>query len=195
MKLLITLVLLCAMSATGCTSSDISQPVDIFTNEVINIKCSYDEFLTLTNKYPHSTDSFTQGLFFHDDKLYESTGLYGNSKLFKNIDITTGNYEKEFTFTDDIFAEGSVVFNNKLYVLTYKENKVLVFDPETPELQKTLPYNREGWGLTTDGKSLIASDGSSKIYFMDEILNDIKHITVTNNGKEISRINIKISFH
>lgn len=116
-------------------------------------------------------------------------GLYGKSALYKNIDLKTGNFENTYNFENNIFAEGSVIFNEKLYVLTYKEQKILVFNPETLQLENSYHYNRDGWGLTTNNKYLIASDGSSSIFFMDENLNDIQKITVTLNGQEINNIN------
>lgn len=116
-------------------------------------------------------------------------GLYGKSALFKNIDLKTGSDENQYNFENSIFAEGSVVFNENLYVLTYKENKIFVFNPETLNLENIYYYEHEGWGLTTDNEHLIASDGSSKLYFMDEKLNIVKEIVVTDNGKEINKIN------
>ena len=152
-------------------------------------KLHYNECLTLIGEHTNNPESFTQGLFFQNGELYESTGLYGESKLYKNIDINTGKAELEYTFPDSIFAEGSVVFNDKLYVLTYKENIVQVFNPGTLELQAEYDYPRQGWGLTTDGKYLIASDGTSTLYFMDENLKLVNTVTVTADSKEISRIN------
>ena len=116
-------------------------------------------------------------------------GLYGKSALYKNIDLKTGNSEIQYNFENNIFAEGSIVFNQKLYVLTYKENKIFVFNPESLNLENTYYYKNEGWGLTTDNEYLIASDGSSKLYFMDKDLNITKEIIVTNNGKAINNIN------
>lgn len=122
-------------------------------------------------------------------KCMSQVGLYAKSALYKNIDLVTGNPENSYRFENDIFAEGSVVFNEKLYVLTYRENSILVFNPETLELENSYYYEHRGWGLTTDGEYLIASDGSSKLYFMDEKLNIVKEVTVTNNDKEINKIN------
>lgn len=116
-------------------------------------------------------------------------GLYGKSVLYKNIDLKNCNSERQYNFENNIFAEGSVVFNEKLYALTYKENKIFVFDPESLNLENTYYYKNEGWGLTTDNEYLIASDGSSKLYFMDKELNIVKEIVVTDNGKEINNIN------
>lgn len=153
------------------------------------IRISYRDFLNLESTLPHNQNSFTQGLFIHNGKMYESTGLYGESAVYKNINPYRGIPESDYKFESDIFAEGSVVFNGKLYVLSWKENKVFVFDPDTLSLEKELPYNREGWGLTTDGNYLIASDGSANLYYMDENLNDIKALTVTVDGKETANLN------
>lgn len=153
------------------------------------IRISYRNFLTLEATLPHNQNSFTQGLFIHNGKMYESTGLYGESSVFKNINPYRGIPESSYKFENDVFAEGSVIFKNKLYVLSWKENRVFVFNPDTLLLEKELPHNREGWGLTTDGNYLIASDGSSKLYYMDEELNDIKILTVTVDSKETANLN------
>ena len=150
----------------------------------------YDKVLKLTNVYPHNIDSFTQGLFFHNDELYESVGEYGQSALYKNINLLNGKFQKKYNlFSNDVFAEGSVVFDGKLYVLTFLEKKVFVLNPETLNLLKEVSYTRQGWGLTTDGEYLISSDGTSNIYFMDKQLNDIKKITVKNDNKEVFNLN------
>lgn len=166
----------------------LSLPVE---NEIVkkSENYHYTEYLTLTNQYPHNTESFTQGLFFHNGEMYESTGRYGESMLYGNIEIESGTAEKQYSFPEDIFAEGAVVFKDKLYVLTYKENQVQIFDPETLELETTYSYPRQGWGLTTDGEWLIASDGSSNLYFMDEELKVSKTVEVNRDGERVERIN------
>lgn len=174
----ITLILTClllAVSVSGC--SGMSDTV------------TYTEALTLVNSYPHKTDSFTQGLFFHDGKIYESVGRYGESGLMKNIDFKTGNCEWRYSFDENIFAEGSTALNGKIYVLSWKENKAFVFDPETLVLEKTVEYPRQGWGLTTDDENLIASDGTAELFFMNESLETVKTVTVTRSGEKIANIN------
>ena len=172
---LIFTALLLAISVAGCYG--------------MSDTVTYTEALTLVNSYPHKTDSFTQGLFFYDGKMYESTGRYGESRLMKNIDLKTGNCEWRYSFDENIFAEGSTVFNGRIYALSWKENKAFVFEPETLALEKTLEYPRQGWGLTTDGKFLIASDGTAELYFMNESLETVKTVRVTRSGKEIANIN------
>ena len=158
-------------------------------NIIINKNTSYDNFMILTNEYPHNADSFTQGLFVYNDVMYETCGLYGESKLHINIDTASGRASETYAFDDNIFAEGSTILNDKIYVLTYKENKIYKFDLKTLILENEYEYLKEGWGLTTDGKYLIVSDGSSKIYYLDENLNCIKELNVTLNNKPIYNIN------
>lgn len=171
-------ILICIILAltclSGCTKAD---------------TVAYSDYLTLTATYPHSTDAFTQGLFFHNGEMFESVGGYGSSALFKSVVLKNGGHREEFRFDSSVFAEGSVVFENKLYLLTWEENKVFVLDPETLDFIDEISYPREGWGLTTDGKHLIASDGSSSLYFLDSQLNENKKLTVTMNGEERDNLN------
>lgn len=150
---------------------------------------AWDDTVELIGEHPHKTSVFTQGLFFHNGILYETGGMYGKSVARKSVDILTGEAEKEINLPAEIFAEGSVIFNDKMYVLTWRENKVLILSPETLEILEELAYPRQGWGLTTDGNSLIASDGGSEIFFLDENLNLLRSITVKDEGAEINRIN------
>ena len=118
-------------------------------------------------EYPHDTESYTQGLFFHDDQMYETTGLRGKSTLRK-VDMETGVPEKRLNFDKKYFLEGSVIFKDKLYILTWDSKVAFVYSADSLAYQSTWTYPREGWGLTTDGKQLIASDGSATLFFMDE---------------------------
>jgi len=181
-KILIALILISALLC-GCAAKE------GFVIKGEGGEIHYTEQLELVGSYPHSASSFTQGLFFHGGEMYESTGLYGQSKIFKNIDIKTGQYESEYSLPANIFGEGSVVMDNTLYVLSWQEGQVFKFDPDNLTLIDTVSYPREGWGLTTNGEQLIASDGTSKLYFMDADLNDIKNITVKFGDIEINRIN------
>ncbi len=174
---------------SGCTDIP-EQPPEVSAPDRSEVTAvPYTDALQLIAEYPHNTTSFTQGLFFCNGEMYESAGKYGESALYKNIDIETGKCESEHRFAQDIFAEGSTVFNGKLYVLTWKENSVFVFNPQTLSLENTLNYPRQGWGLTTDGEHLIASDGTSSLYFTDENMDVVRTVTVTKNGEEIANIN------
>ena len=117
--------------------------------------------------YPHDTESYTQGLFFHEGQMYESTGMRGRS-TFRKVDMTTGRPIRRLDFDKSYFVEGSVIWKNNLYILTWESKVAFVYDAETLEYKSSWRYPREGWGITTDGKNLIASDGSATLYFMDE---------------------------
>ncbi|MEN6619682.1 MAG: glutaminyl-peptide cyclotransferase [Rikenellaceae bacterium] len=129
---------------------------------------------------PHDASSYTQGLFFYNQHLYESAGQYGESK-FRKVDLKKGTTIKSISFPKEYFAEGSTVIGEKLYILTWMERVVFVYDINTFKPIATLFNPREGWGLTTDGKMLIMSDGSSNIYFLDPA-----------NFQEKSKIEVKL---
>lgn len=122
--------------------------------------------LDVVAEYPHDTSSYTQGLFFHEGQMYETTGLYGKSTLRK-VDLVTGRPLVRYDFGEKYFVEGSVVFKDNLYILTWDSKVAFVYDADSLTYESTWSYPREGWGITTDGKHLIASDGSSILYFMD----------------------------
>lgn len=139
-------------------------------------------------EYPHDPTSYTQGLFFHEGCLYESGGGYGES-MFREVDLATGEALRRFDLKDRYFAEGAVIFKGMLYMLTWENGMVFLYDPQTFQYKKTCYFPHEGWGLTTDGKQLIASDGSSKIYFMDAECKIKKSINVTLNGRTLNNLN------
>lgn len=123
--------------------------------------------LDVVAEYPHDTESYTQGLFFHNGQMYETTGLHGKSTLRK-VDVRTGKAIKKLDFDRKYFVEGSVVLKDNLYILTWDSKVAFVYDADSLEYKSTWSYPREGWGITTDGKQLIASDGSATLFFMDE---------------------------
>lgn len=123
--------------------------------------------LDVVRDYPHDTEAYTQGLFFHDGNMYESTGLHGKS-TFRKVDVPTGNALEKLNFDKKYFVEGSVVMNDNLYILTWESRIAFIYDANTLEYKSSWKYPREGWGITTDGKQLIASDGTANLYFMNE---------------------------
>lgn len=142
----------------------------------------------VVKEYPHDVSSYTQGLFFHGGKLYESTGEYGNS-TFRTVNLETGEAITKMHFDKQYFIEGSTILDGTLYILTWNEKVVFRYDAATLKYSSSLGYRRQGWGLTTDGKQLIASDGSSRIYFLDSALKTLKTIQVTLNGSPVRYLN------
>ncbi|MCF0178441.1 MAG: glutaminyl-peptide cyclotransferase [Bacteroidales bacterium] len=145
--------------------------------------------LKVVNTYNHDAASYTQGLSFYNGELYESAGQYGESSLRK-VDLKTGQVLKRENLDSRYFAEGSVILGDRLYMLTWMERVCFIYDPATFQKIGQFAYNREGWGLTTDGTSLIASDGSAQIYYIDPAtFISKKSITVRLNGSPVRMLN------
>lgn len=144
--------------------------------------------LQVVNTFPHDRTSYTQGLFFYDGNMYESTGLNGKS-TFRKVDIKTGKAVSRLNFDKKYFLEGSVEKDGKIYMLTWENNVAFVYDAATLQYKSSYSYPREGWGLTTDGKSLIASDGSSYLYFMDDSFQVQRKLNVRMEGRPVKFLN------
>ena len=156
-----------------------------------------DYVLKVQEKYPHDGSAYTQGLFFHDGTMYESTGQYGQSSV-RIVDYRTGKVVKSVRMAARHFGEGSCIVDGKLYVLTWKNKMAFIYDPATLKCLKTLSYPRDGWGLTGipedarkdfAGAVMVASDGSSSIYFLDRKLSTLKSVTVKLNGRPMRLLN------
>ena len=138
--------------------------------------------------YPHDTLSYTQGLFFQDGRLFESTGLNGLSTL-REVELESGRALQRTDFPEEYFVEGSVCLDGQIYVLTWRDGKLFRYSPDGLELLGESDYPREGWGITSDGKYLYASDGSAHIYVMDKDLRLKKKLTVRREGKLVHWLN------
>ena len=105
------------------------------------------------------------------------------------MDLASGKAVKKLDFDRKYFIEGSVELDGKIFILTWQNKVSFVYDANTLEYVQTYRYPREGWGLTTDGKSLIASDGSSRLYWLDKDFRQQKALTVKLNGRAINQLN------
>ncbi|MEW6278528.1 MAG: glutaminyl-peptide cyclotransferase [Candidatus Eremiobacterota bacterium] len=165
-----------AVLAAGCQPEASARPPETLTYRVVR-------------ELPHDPDAFTQGLFLHNGKLLESTGQYGQSTL-RRVDRETGKPELVRLLPAEVFGEGMTLLGDRVYQLTWKEHTVLVYDAVTLEVQASLRYPGEGWGLTTDGQRLILSDGSSTLQFLEPgTLNKLGELTVTDRGQEVANLN------
>ena len=144
--------------------------------------------LEVVAEYPHDVESYTQGLFFQSGQLYESTGVHGKS-TFRKVDLQTGKALERLDFDKKYFVEGSVIWKDNLYILTWESRTAFIYDANTLEYKSTWKYPREGWGITTDGRHLIASDGSANLYFMDENFAQKKKLLVTVEGRPVRFLN------
>ena len=121
---------------------------------------------TVVKTYPHDPRAFTQGLEFFDGYLYESTGRQRQSTLRK-VAIETGKAVQSVKLPDQSFGEGLTIFHGKIYQLTWLDKSGFIYDLRTFRKLGTFPYNTEGWGLTHDDASLILSDGTNRLQYID----------------------------
>ena len=139
--------------------------------------------------YPHDKEAYTQGLLWYKGALYESTGVQGQSSLRK-VDLTTGVVLQNLNLPRDYFGEGLERLGDKLYQLTWQNNKVLVYDRSTFEKLGEFNYAGEGWGLATDGRWLYMSDGTEKIKVRDpETFKTIRTLEVYTDQSKIVYLN------
>lgn len=111
---------------------------------------------------PHSTDSYTQGLEWHEGVFYEGTGLNGHSRLMI-VNPATGEATKSVSLSRRHFGEGITILGEKIYQLTWTSGKLFLYDKNTLRSLGELSYSGEGWGLTNDGQRLYMSDGTNRI--------------------------------
>ncbi|OYX50025.1 MAG: hypothetical protein B7Y97_08025 [Sphingomonas sp. 32-66-10] len=139
--------------------------------------------------HPHDSSAFTQGLFFADGALFESTGQHGES-VVREVDLLTGKVRREVRLPREYFGEGSTGWGDTIISLTWKHGKAFRWDRRTLRQIGTFSYSGEGWGLTQDGKSLILSDGTPELRFLDPVtFAEQRRITVTYQGHPIRRLN------
>jgi len=118
--------------------------------------------------YPHDPHAFTQGLEYYSGYLYESTGIAGQSTLRK-VALETGDVVKKVSLPPQYFGEGLTIFHGRIYQLTWLSKKGFVYDLRSFRQVGEFPYDTEGWGLTHDDESLIVSDGTNKIRYLDPV--------------------------
>jgi len=142
---------------------------------------------TIQKVFPHDTSSFTEGLLIYKGSLYESTGdieYTGRSKLLK-IDLNSGKVEKQINLDKKYFGEGIAILRDTIYQLTYKEKVIFVYTMDFKKINELTitTDNGQGWGMTTDGTSLIVDDGSSNLYYYEpSTFKLIKKLSVTDAG-------------
>lgn len=139
-------------------------------------------------KHPHNPAFYTQGLLWHNGKLFESVGQYGTSAVMR-VDLTTGVADITTPNANTDFGEGLAIVGAKFYQLTWYEGKAYTYNSN---LEKTGTYNYtgQGWGLTSNNDTLYMSDGSATIQLVDpRTFKTLGAITVRDNRGEVDLIN------
>jgi len=171
-----TLLLLAALAACACGPATQAGSVPEYTYHIVHT-------------FPHDPLAFTQGLVYLDGFLYEGTGLEEQSSIRK-VKLETGEVLQKRDLPGEYFGEGIVIWKDRLLQLTWKAEKGFIYDLATFTPKGEFHYPGEGWGLTTDGKRIIMSDGTAELRFWDpETLQEIGRITVTDDGRPVSELN------
>jgi glutamine cyclotransferase len=143
----------------------------------------------IVNTYPHSSLAFTQGLVYDEGVLYEGTGLYGRSSL-RRVDLETGRVLKQTNLESTLFGEGVALWKDRIIQLTWQSGRGLIYGKENLTGIGNFSYPTEGWGITSDNKSLIMSDGTDVLHILDpESFAKMGQIKVTANGTPLKGLN------
>jgi glutamine cyclotransferase len=144
----------------------------------------------IVHRYPHDSSAFTQGLlFWNEDTLLESTGMHGRSSM-RRVELKTGRVLQKVDLPQRYFGEGLALLKGKLYQLTWKDHKGFIYDAATLKQEGEFPYTGEGWGLTTDGTSLILGDGTNQLRFLDPLTFAVtRTLSVSHQGKPVDHLN------
>jgi glutamine cyclotransferase len=143
----------------------------------------------VTASYPHDAAAFTEGLFWNEGDLYESTGLLGHSTLRK-VDLKSGKVLLQHRLPDDVFGEGIALMDHQLVQLTWQKQRAYIYDGKNFQQTGIFNYQGEGWGLTTDGKSWISSNGSDTLTWRDaKTFQAQRSVRVVWNGQAVKNLN------
>jgi len=143
----------------------------------------------VVHSYPHDRTAFTEGLFYLDGFLYESTGIEGASSVRK-VRLETGEVVQRHDLPSAYFGEGIINWKDRLIQLTYKTEVGFVYNLSTFETERRFEYPGEGWAMTQDGKNIFMSDGTAQIRIWDpETLQELRRITVTDQGQPVPNVN------
>jgi len=161
------------------------QPAPVQAEPTVAVRQTYE----IVRQTPHDTAAFTQGLFFDEGVLFESTGHYGESQLRK-LDLDTGDVLASRDLPAAVFGEGSALWKDQMIVLTWRSGTGFVADLDTLETVRSFSYPGEGWGLTANDTQLIQSNGSDQLLFLDpETFKVTKRVRVTLNGNPVRNLN------
>lgn len=143
----------------------------------------------VVNVFPHDPQAYTQGLVYEDGFLYEGTGQRGKSSLRKIL-LQTGELSASLNLPPDLFGEGVCIFGDKIFQLTWTSKIGFVYDKKSFKYQNQIKYSTQGWGITTDGKILIMSDGTNYLYFLEpKYFSQLSKIEVFDDKGPVQNLN------
>lgn len=173
MKSLTTLALISTLCLPACSSS---AAVPVWSYRVVH-------------SYPHDTQAFTEGLFYRDGYLYESTGMVGASSIRK-VDLKTGHVLQQRDLPPPDYGEGIVAWHDTLIELTWQSQRGYTYDLDSFRPTGSFTYPGEGWALTANDRHILMSDGSAAIRVLDpQTLSQTAAILVTADGAPVKNLN------
>ncbi len=172
--------------AFGADPGDV--PDSLFSGPANQETAAYYTY-SVVHAWPHDPAAFTQGLVFLHGEFLESTGLNGESTL-REVELESGRVRQKISVPPEYFGEGLAVIGDRAYQLTWQGHKGFIYDVATLSLKGQFSYDGEGWGLTTDGRWLILSDGTSRIRYLNPTTFQVaRTINVTVSGQPLARLN------
>jgi glutamine cyclotransferase len=143
----------------------------------------------VVRSYPHDRAAFTQGLLIDGGKLFESTGLVGQSTL-REVELSTGRVIRKIDVPPPIFAEGLALVGDRLIQLTWQNGRALVYNKNTFARAGEFSYRGEGWGLCAAGKEVVMSDGSANLTFRRPAdFSVVRTLAITMEGQPLPQLN------
>jgi glutamine cyclotransferase len=143
----------------------------------------------VVHAYPHDPAAFTEGLFYLDGRLYESTGLNGRSSI-REVKLETGELVRSVPISALYFGEGIVNWGPEIISLTWQNGLGFRWHRSDFRQIGSFRYPGEGWALTQDGRQIIMSDGTSFLRFLDPAtLKEVRRVQVTDAGRPVERLN------
>lgn len=139
--------------------------------------------------FPHDPGAFTQGLLWRDGRLYESTGLIGESAI-REVELATGRVLRRADIPPGLFGEGLVDWGDELVSITWQDGIGFRWDRATFRRTGEWRYAHEGWGLARDERHIVMSDGTPILRFLDPAtMREVRRVTVTAAGRPVARLN------
>ena len=189
LRVIVLTMLLVSVSCDGQKPAAAQPPVGNGNRPPPEWQAATDLTYEVVAELPHDAEAYTQGLVLHDGHWIESTGKNGQTTL-RRVDPATGAVVLKKNLVANFFGEGCTVLGGKIYQLSWKNQEGFVYDAASFQWQKNFSYTGEGWGLTNDGTSLIMSNGSNILQFIDPVtFKPGKVLKVEWNGQPLDKLN------
>jgi glutamine cyclotransferase len=176
-----------SVRAVAWSAASKPQTVTLFINllsDIIPVTYRY----RIVKTYPHDRRAYTQGLVYDGGFFYEGTGQQGESSLRK-VEPETGKVVSQVNLDGSLFGEGVALLGDRIYQLTWTTKVGFVYEKETLRQINRIYYQTQGWGLSTAGDSLVMSDGTNMLWFLDSDFNVLSSVDVWDNKGAVDNLN------